>query len=217
MDKTGRLSYFVGVRRPKQERSEAARSRILDAAMDLVAERGMAGVSHRAVAARAGVSLSATSYYFESLADLEHAAIVEHYGRRLDDYRRAAQSLQLLDLSATEMAAAAAELFTSSAIELVTAHLEVYLNAARRSDLRDALQPVFATMRELMSAVAEQLGIADAATFATAATAIVEGVQLRRVAEGIDGREELERSLTMLTAGALVSRDSVLTHTGRYQ
>jgi TetR/AcrR family transcriptional regulator, regulator of biofilm formation and stress response len=163
----------------------------------------MAGVSHRAVAARAGVSLSATTYYFSSLADLEHAAFTEHYTRRVADYRRLGDALRDLELSPGDAAAAAADLLASSSVELVSAHLEVYINAGRRSDLRDALQPVFAAMTDVMTQVAERLGVRDVDTFVTAAIALIEGVQLRRVAQGISGHTEIARSLEMLLAGAL--------------
>jgi TetR/AcrR family transcriptional regulator, regulator of biofilm formation and stress response len=163
----------------------------------------MAGVSHRAVAARAGVSLSATTYYFSSLADLEHAAFTEHYTRRIADYRAAGEALRGLDLSATEITRGAADLLASSSIGLLSAHFEVYLNAGRRSDLRDALQPVFAAMSEVMAQVAERLGVRDIDTFVTAAIAVIEGVQIRRVAQGISGHTEIARSLEMLLTGAL--------------
>lgn len=50
------------------------RSQIVAAAAELLAERGPQAVSHRAVAQRAGVSLSATTYYFDNLNDLLNQA-----------------------------------------------------------------------------------------------------------------------------------------------
>ena len=52
---------------PKGERT---RNQILDGAIGVVAARGVGGVTHRAVAREAGVSLSTTTYYFTSLDDL---------------------------------------------------------------------------------------------------------------------------------------------------
>ena len=48
----------------------AAPEAILEAALRVIAERGVEAVTHRAVADAAGVPLSATTYYFESLDEL---------------------------------------------------------------------------------------------------------------------------------------------------
>lgn len=60
-------------------RGEARRTRILDAVLTIVGREGTGAVTHRAVAAAAGVPLAATTYYFSSRDDLlaealEHAA-----------------------------------------------------------------------------------------------------------------------------------------------
>ena len=55
-------------------KGEARRRQIVEAAAALVREGGPSSVSHRAVARRAGCSLSATTYYFEGLEDLLHQA-----------------------------------------------------------------------------------------------------------------------------------------------
>lgn len=54
-----------------------ARSRrdlLIDTALDVIAEHGVAGTTHRRVAAAAGVPLGSTTYYFADLADLLRAA-----------------------------------------------------------------------------------------------------------------------------------------------
>jgi DNA-binding transcriptional regulator YbjK len=51
------------------------RQRIIDAAIRVVAERGIRGLSHRAVAAEADVPLGSTTYHFSTLDDLLVAAL----------------------------------------------------------------------------------------------------------------------------------------------
>ncbi|MFI9105077.1 TetR/AcrR family transcriptional regulator [Streptomyces fildesensis] len=51
------------------------RRRIIDAAIRVVGERGIAGLSHRSVAAEAGVPLGSTTYHFATLDDLLVAAL----------------------------------------------------------------------------------------------------------------------------------------------
>src|SRR3954454_22150107 len=51
------------------------RDRIARAAITVVAERGIAGLGHRAVAAEADVPLGSTTYHFATLDDLLVAAL----------------------------------------------------------------------------------------------------------------------------------------------
>ena len=46
------------------------RERIIGAALDLIAEEGVAGTSHRKVASRAGVPLGSMTYHFQSMDEL---------------------------------------------------------------------------------------------------------------------------------------------------
>jgi DNA-binding transcriptional regulator YbjK len=62
---------------PKGERRRQA---LVESAARLLVERGFDAVRHRAVAERAGLPLSSTTYYFGSLDELVVAA-VEHHGR----------------------------------------------------------------------------------------------------------------------------------------
>jgi DNA-binding transcriptional regulator YbjK len=55
-------------------KGDRRRAELARAAADLVREDGPAALSHRGVAARAGVSLSATTYYFSGLDELAAAA-----------------------------------------------------------------------------------------------------------------------------------------------
>src|SRR3954467_2180985 len=63
--------------RSKVHRASAQRRRAsrLEAAADLSAEVGAGAVTHRAVAARAGVPLSTTSYFFSSIDALVTEAL----------------------------------------------------------------------------------------------------------------------------------------------
>ena len=59
-----------GARSGRQPRGEARRDAILRATLALIGERGPDAVTHRAVAQRAGLPLSATTYWFASKEDL---------------------------------------------------------------------------------------------------------------------------------------------------
>lgn len=64
--------------RKLQRRGEESRRKILDATLVLIAKRGLHGVTHRAIAAEAGVPLSLTTYFFSGLNDLIEQAF-DHF------------------------------------------------------------------------------------------------------------------------------------------
>ncbi|MFC7532819.1 TetR/AcrR family transcriptional regulator [Actinoplanes sp. GCM10030250] len=81
-------------RRPQRTRDpEARRAALAAATMEVIAEAGVGRTTHRAVAAKAGLPLGATTYYFPTLDDLiaaglRHAvamlqADLEQWGERL--------------------------------------------------------------------------------------------------------------------------------------
>lgn len=80
----------------RSEKGELARQRILEASRRLIAQGGLASLSHRAVAQEAGVQLAMVSYYFGSLDGLIEATF-DAYVERTQPYRDAlAQGAQAL-------------------------------------------------------------------------------------------------------------------------
>ncbi len=68
-------------RKASRHGSEQRRQLILDAAMRIVVRDGVRGVRHRAVAAEAGVPLSATTYYFKDIDDLLNDTFAQYVER----------------------------------------------------------------------------------------------------------------------------------------
>ncbi len=67
------------VRRPDGRRRRQA---IIDATLRLIARDGVRAVRHRAVAAEAGVPVSATTYYFSDIGELLREAFISFSGER---------------------------------------------------------------------------------------------------------------------------------------
>ncbi|BFM11326.1 TetR/AcrR family transcriptional regulator [Simiduia litorea] len=65
----------------RRAKGEQTRQTILEATLRLIVERGHHAVTHRAVAAEAGVNLSLTTYYFKDLQELIRHAF-EFYSER---------------------------------------------------------------------------------------------------------------------------------------
>ena len=76
------------------------RASLVEAAVELLCEQGWPGVTHRAVAARAGANPGLVHYYFEGSAGLRLAvaerAVELSIGRLTDDLLRAEDEAQLL-------------------------------------------------------------------------------------------------------------------------
>jgi DNA-binding transcriptional regulator YbjK len=70
---------------PVQRRSRDRRELLLRAAVDLLADGGPKAVTHRAVAARAGVPQASTTYYFASIQELTDEALRLHLSERTSE------------------------------------------------------------------------------------------------------------------------------------
>ncbi|WP_326683625.1 TetR family transcriptional regulator [Streptomyces microflavus] len=158
------------------------RTRIIDAALRVIAADGIAGLSHRTVAAEADVPLGSTTYHFGSLDELLTAALRrsnENFAQALRDSEVCA-----VEPSGEETGAGLADELTRvlgewfagerGAIEL---EYELYLAALRRP----ALQPVAAEWTE--SAVEVLSARTDPAT-ARALVALMDGVCLQVLLTG---------------------------------
>jgi AcrR family transcriptional regulator len=81
------------LREPQQDRSRVTRRRLLEAALDSLAEVGYAGSTVAVVAARAGVSRGAAQHHFPTRGDLFAAAVEHMTGERLAEIRQQATGL----------------------------------------------------------------------------------------------------------------------------
>lgn len=79
-------------RRTQESRSKAAREKLLRATLELLQERGYAGLTTKEVAARAGFSNGALMHHFSTKADLVIAAGAHIYERHIEEGRRIAAS-----------------------------------------------------------------------------------------------------------------------------
>ncbi|WP_031081985.1 TetR/AcrR family transcriptional regulator [Streptomyces sp. NRRL WC-3549] len=152
------------------------RERIIEAALRVVADRGIAGLSHRTVAAEADVPLGSTTYHFASLDELLVAALRrcnERFARTLRESARLADPEADL---ADELTRLLGEWFGGErrATEL---EYELYLAALRRP----ALRPVAAEWTDEAGALIARR--TDPAT-ARALVALLDGISLQVMLTG---------------------------------
>ena len=121
----------VAVRRYDPQR----RDRIIDACLDVVAEVGVAGASHRKIAEAADVPLGSMTYHFSGMQELLHEAF-SRFATSMSD-RFAARMAQADDLaSAQEGVAETIRDVFGDQRDMVLTH-ELYTLAARDASFRD--------------------------------------------------------------------------------
>ncbi|MGH3378139.1 MAG: TetR/AcrR family transcriptional regulator [Actinoallomurus sp.] len=144
-------------RRGRGPTDPARREKIANAAIAVVAERGVEGVTHRAVAAAAGVPLGSTTYHFATLDDLLVVALhtaAEHNVVRLRAWERELAP-------GADLAAALADLVVRGLTEeraQTVVEYELYVAALHRPPLRrasrgwdDALVELFASRTDAVT------------------------------------------------------------------
>ncbi|MFV3077379.1 TetR/AcrR family transcriptional regulator [Niveispirillum fermenti] len=130
----------------KQERSLARRARLADAIVQVLASHGVAGLTHRLVAQAAGVSLAATTYYFDSKFDMVAVASNLTLAGYAETFRRVARSRQLsMGDYVTRLVGNAAERDRARA----TCWAEVMLDAPRHQESLELSRRWFAELGDI--------------------------------------------------------------------
>ncbi|MET9886774.1 TetR family transcriptional regulator [Streptomyces sp. NPDC006430] len=168
----------TGGRRYDPER----RQRIIDAAIRVVGAKGIAGLSHRSVAAEADVPLGSTTYHFKTLDDLLVAAL-----RQANEGSLTVPAATPGEDLAAGLARALGE-FLSADRGRAQLEYELYLEALRRP----ALRPVAAEWtRQVCAALGDRV---DQAT-ARALVAVMDGISLQVLLTGSEYDEPYAREV----------------------
>ncbi|MEU0684356.1 TetR/AcrR family transcriptional regulator [Streptomyces albogriseolus] len=163
------------------------RQRIIDAAIRVVGRSGIAGLSHRSVAAEADVPLGSTTYHFRTLDELMVAALRQAN----EGFAKVIASRGGLEDPRTDLAAELAALMGKwlggerTGVEL---EYELYLAALRRP----ALRPVAA---EWCEDVAAPLSRRTDPVTARALVALMDGICLQALLTGTPYDEAYAREV----------------------
>ena len=160
------------------------RGALVEAAAGLLVDQGFTAISHRAVAARAGLPLASTTYYFDSADDLRDAALLhvaDAWGVRAD---------AVVDALPAELHAAAAARAVVSIIgadwpspEALLMY-ERYLEAGRHERLRPVVSAWNDRLRNLVREVLRRTGMRAGEDQARLVLAVADGVAVAALAEG---------------------------------
>jgi len=160
-----------------------ARSRLVRATLDLIGEAGVGRVTNRSVAQAAGVSLGTVTYHFDTQADLLREALGRFLAEETARLGELSAAVRSAELTVDEGVAALQALLEDRPLRRV-AKFELYLQAARDPALRPAARRCFKAYDDLAVATLRTLGVPDPERAAPLTIAIVDGLQLRRLATG---------------------------------
>jgi TetR/AcrR family transcriptional regulator, regulator of biofilm formation and stress response len=168
--------------------------RIVDAAIDVIAERGVAGTTHRLIAAAADVPLGSLTYHFSSLEDLRAQAFQRHAERMSGSYAAHFDGVETCE----QFVEAVTDLIHGDAgagrQDWAVAY-ELYLAA-----LRDpALRAVTETWMRASRAVLERF--VDPTT-ARGVDALIEGLVMHKILSTSPLPREQVRTIVARTVGA---------------
>lgn len=170
--------------------AQGRREQILEATLRVIGRSGREAVTHRAVAEEAGVPLGSTTYYFDSRDDLLGQALEQVARKETDrhtqlghELRKARSSRQLADMLLDQL------VFEIDDRDAYVAEYELWLEASRRPDLREAATAWCDAVQLAVAGAMEKLGSTDPAADASLVVAAIDGLGERVLAREDDPAE----------------------------
>ena len=180
----------------RQRRTDPQRKeRILDAAITVLAGYGVAGTTHRLIAAAADVPLGSLTYHFASLDDLRTQAFT-----RLAERFTASYEAHFTDVSTPEQLVAAVVDLIHGAVgadaDEWAVTYELYLAALRDPALRTVTERWMRASRSVLERFVDP-------DTARALDALIEGLTMHRMlSTAPSGRKQTEVAVARILAGA---------------
>ena len=188
---------------------EAIRAAIIEATIRLIGREGVDGVTHRAVAREAGVSLSSTTYHYASRDEIVSEALRHVADQEIERIARDAEALAggHADVPSIARALTAwlAEQVRGDELVRVRAGYHLQLEAARRPELRAIHVAWGQAVQGLAERVLRAAGSPRPHTDASILSSAIDGLRLDEVTAPRPGFERrtypvIERLLSILTA-----------------
>ncbi|MDT7756523.1 MAG: TetR/AcrR family transcriptional regulator, regulator of biofilm formation and stress response [Mycobacterium sp.] len=161
-------------------RGAQRRIEIIDAAIKVMAQVGLVGLSMRVVANQAQMPLGALSYYFDDKSDLVAQAFQQLSDREIERVVRTAEQLQPT-MSAEQLADLVADMiidgFTSPQGAIVTRY-ELVTEASRDERLRPMFEAWYAAMVPALSRLFRDLGSHQPELDSRTVMAVMAGLEI---------------------------------------
>lgn len=195
----------------RQHRPSAAarRQALLQATVEVAAEVGAAGVTHRAVTERAGLPLATVSYFFDSIDALVEEALLARTQADAREQIALADGLADAHATADDVARALASYATRRLPETL-ALFEIFLSSARHPTFRDAVSEALVAGRRAAAAGARVAGLPDPDIAAPSLMALAHGLMLHELAvPGSLSPESMSTAFRALFLGFLLDNGHV--------
>ena len=185
----------------------ARREHILRATLELIGEHGSDAVTHRAVAQRAGVPLSATTYWFDSKEQLLQETLLLAAREEIERLERLVLDLAPREFDVAEWAGAVAAVIAADLAEDPIRHvafMELALEGTRRAWLAEEVARWHAAHLRLAELGLRAAGSPDPRADAPLLVAAITGFMLGQLVTPTEHFEErifrpaLERLFTKL-------------------
>lgn len=198
---------MTGVARSRYARGEQRRNQLIAATIELISERGIEGVSHRLVAARAGVPLSSTTYFFGSIDDMIAAAITQVSDGLVERLETVSAGYIAGEVTIDEFVDRVVDVAVAvNRIEEI-AQFEAYLAVDRRPELRDAADRILAGFEAAARRALETVGVADPDMLSRQIVALADGFALHRIVRpGYDTSDHLVVAVRRLVEADLAAK-----------
>lgn len=172
-----------------QDRSLETKRKIVRAAINIIAERGLAGLTHRLVAQQAGVSLAATTYYYETKFDIVAEVSNTLLNTYAESFERAARRIRAGVRPPSNFQDFVNRLLQNTArrnhAETI-AWMEFLLDAARHPENMELVRQWAVRLQELWVDIAVLHHEENPDIVARSAIDLIIGVQLAILALGLD-------------------------------
>jgi AcrR family transcriptional regulator len=204
---TVRIGTFVLMAGTNVPKGAARREHILRATLELIGEHGSDAVTHRAVAERAGVPLSATTYWFDSKEQLLQETLLLAAREEVERLERLVLDLAPREFDVSEWAGAVAAVMAADLAEDPIRHVaftELALEGTRRSWLAEEVARWHGAHLRLAELGLRAAGSPDPRADAPLLVAAITGFMLGQLVTPAEDFEErifrpaLERLFTKL-------------------
>lgn len=180
--------------RVKNARDPQRRQRIIEACLDSIVDVGVAGTSHRKIAARADVPLGSMTYHFNGMDELLYEAFEQFAAGAVSEFERVMAGAESSDEFRQRYIAYVSDIIFGQQRSVVLT-LELYTLAARSPDHRALTEQWLGGMKEILTRFVD----ADTAVLLDA---LIEGFSLHRAL----GPEKQADELVSLAFDAIVGR-----------
>lgn len=157
------------------------KTKVLDAAIELVGTEGLRALTHRRVDERAGVASGSTSNYFRT-RDALIAGVAEWIAQREMPGVENATEPSTVDEFIDAVVALVEVTTTGNHRTLTAARLVLFVEASHNEEVRRLISSGRATMESAVVLSMARLGAKDPHAAATALMACCEGINLHRIA-----------------------------------